>query len=85
MILMMLADVDMGAGMDLEQTIAKRLVELCEEHNYTLDQLSYASGISLQTIRKIADGQQYEVSLFELFSICNAFGINLKDFFDKAY
>ena len=85
MILMMLADVDMGAGMDLEQTIAKRLVELCEEQDYTLDRLSYASGISLQTIRKIADGQQYEVSLFELLRICKVFGINLKDFFDKAY
>ena len=50
-------DRQMEAKMTLNDAVAKRLLELCEERDYSLNQFATISGISHSTLKSIVDGQ----------------------------
>ena len=71
--------------MTLNDAVAKRLLELCEERDYSLNQFATISGISHSTLQSIIDGQSQAPKITTIKKICDGFDMKLKDYFDTDY
>lgn len=61
--------------------ICKRILTLRKEHNLTLAQLAYQSGISKGGLSEIERNMK-EPRAFTILKICSGLGITMKEFFD---
>lgn len=61
--------------------ICKRILTLRKEHNLTLEQLAYQSGISKGGLSEIERNMK-EPRAFNILKICSGLGITMKEFFD---
>lgn len=61
--------------------IYKRILTLRKEHNLTLEQLAYQSGISKGGLSEIERNMK-EPRAFTILKICSGLGITMKEFFD---
>lgn len=61
--------------------ICKRILTLRKEHNLTLGQLAYQSGISKGGLSEIERNMK-EPRAFTILKICSGLGITMKEFFD---
>ena len=69
--------------MQLSEAIQKRIIELCEERNITLNKLSTNSGLSFSTIFSIIYGKSKNTKLATILHICEGLNIELYEFFDS--
>ena len=63
--------------------IAKKIQQERKRHNLTLEELSFKSGISYNSIWKIENGIDFKMSTF--IKLCDFYNINITDLFDKTY
>lgn len=61
--------------------ICKRILTLRKEHNLTLEQLAYQSGISKGGLSE-NERNMKEPRAFTILKICSGLGITMKEFFD---
>ena len=59
----------------LQRILTGRLNQLCKEQNLTLKDLSRKSGVSLSTIRRVAQGKHCNVGIDVIIKFGKAFGI----------
>jgi len=59
--------------MTLAEAVAKRLMELCEERSYSLNQFATISGISHSTLQSLIDGQSQDPKITTIKKICDGF------------
>ena len=71
--------------MTLGKAVAERILELCREHNYSLNQFATISGISHSTLQSIMDGQSQDPKLSTIKKICDGFEMTLQQFFETDY
>ncbi len=72
--------------MKLSEAIKQRILNLCEEKNYTLHRLSLRSGIAYSTLNSFTLGKCKSPTLVTILLLCEGFDIELKDFFnDKLF
>lgn len=62
--------------------LGKRIAQLREQHGYTINSLSYLTGISQSYLRDLELGNKNNPSVEIIYVICDRLGISLKDFFD---
>lgn len=62
--------------------LARRITELREQNGYTINSLSYLTGISQSYLRDLESGVKNNPSVEIIYIICERLGISLKDFFD---
>lgn len=67
--------------MQLSDAVQKRIINLCEEQNITLNKLSTKSGLSNSTLFSIFYGKSKSPKLATILHICEGFDIELTDFF----
>ena len=63
-------------------SVAKRILELCQERNITPNGLSYLAGVSQSTIKSILNGESKNPGVVTLKKLCDGFEITLAEFFD---
>lgn len=68
--------------MNIYDFVVKRIYELCEERNITLNALSYLAGISQSTVKSIPNGESKNPGIVTLKKICDGLDITIVDFFD---
>lgn len=68
--------------MKLEEAIAKRIFDLCNERNITPNKLANLAGLPSATIRCIFYGRSKNPGTRTLLDICQALNITLFDFFN---
>lgn len=68
--------------MNIYDFVVKRIYELCEERNITLNVLSYLAGISQSTVKSIPNGESKNPGIVTLKKICDGLDITIVDFFD---
>ena len=68
--------------MDLFEAIRLRIISLIEENNISEYKLAELAGISRSTLSKFLSRKRKYIRLDILEYICEAFSIELKDFFD---
>lgn len=62
--------------------LGKRITELREQYGYTINSLSYLTGVSQSYLRDLELGNKNNPSVEIIYIICERLGISLRDFFD---
>ena len=65
-----------------QRTSTGRLNQLCKEQDLTLKDLSKKSGVSLSTIRRVAQGKHCNIGIDKVIKFSKAFGITPSQFTD---
>ncbi len=68
---------------ELQKILTGRLNQLCQERQWTLKQLADKSGISLSTLRKVAQGKHCYINSETMLKLSRAFKITPSQLFDE--
>lgn len=71
--------------MTLTNAIQKRIKELCEEREITLNKLSMICGITQSTLENVYLRPNTKTTVSTIKKICDGLGITLSEFFDAEY
>ena len=62
--------------------VANRIIELCAEHNLSINGLARSAGLPPTTVKNILNGASRNPGIVTIKIICDGLGITLIDFFD---
>lgn len=69
--------------MNISQATIKRILELCEERNLTVNALSNISGVTQSTVNDIVNGTTYNAGIATIKKLCDGLEISVREFFDS--
>lgn len=69
--------------MSLEEAIRKRIEELSQKKNITINKVSTLAGLNHTTLLAFMKKETHDPRASTLLHICEAFNMDLKDFFDS--
>ena len=69
--------------MRIGEAVKHRIIDLCEQHNITINKLATISGITQSTINNITGGRNNSTTISTVKKICDGLDISIKDFFDS--
>lgn len=69
--------------MDIGKAVCKRILELCAEHNITLNKLATISGITQSTLNNIVSGRNNSTTISTIKKICDGLDITIQEFFNS--
>ena len=69
--------------MNVSKAVAKRIRELCDEKNISINKLAIMSGLTQSTLQSIICGKSHNPTILTLVRICDSLDIELKEFFDS--
>ena len=69
--------------MNAKEAVAKRIVELCHQHNMTVNALANNAGIPPSTIYSMLNAKSKNPGVVSLHKICYGFDITLREFFNS--
>lgn len=64
------------------EAVKNRILELCEQKNYTIYKLAMESGVAPSTIKNILYGKSRNPGIVTLKMLCDGFNITINEFFD---
>ena len=67
--------------MKTREAVAERIIQLCNERNWTPNHLSIESAVPQATIKSILNGESKNPGTVTIKKICDGLGITLTDFF----
>ncbi|MBZ4687316.1 MAG: hypothetical protein JG764_949 [Clostridiales bacterium] len=68
--------------MNISEATAKRIKDLCNDRNITINKLATLSGVTQSTIDSILKGKSRNPSLVTIQKISHGLGITIVEFFD---
>ena len=71
--------------MKLKDAIAKRVKELCNEHNLTIHGLSLRTGVANSTLVDIVKARNESIQIKFIYGICAGLNISFIEFFSRPY
>lgn len=69
--------------LNIGEAVKCRILELCKEHNITVNKLSTISGITQSTLNNIVSGRNNTTTVSTVKKICDGLGITILDFFNS--
>ena len=69
--------------MDIGIATQKRILELCEMNNITINKLSLMCGITQSTLNNIISGRNKSTTISTIKKICDGLNITILEFFDS--
>lgn len=69
--------------MDIGEATRKRILELCNQHNITLNRMATLSGITQSTLNNIISGRNNSTTISTIKKICDGLEIHIRDFFNS--
>ena len=69
--------------MNAKEAVAKRIFELCNEHDMTVNALANIAGVSPSTIYSMLNNKSQNPGVVSLHKICYGFDITLREFFNS--
>lgn len=69
--------------MNISQATIKRILELCDERNITVNALSNMSGVTQSTVNDIVNGTTYNAGIATIKKLCDGLEITVREFFDS--
>lgn len=70
--------------MTLISAVSKRIIQLCDERNITVNKLSTICGITQSTLEGIVNQKFVNPKALTIVRICRGLDIKLKDFYDST-
>ena len=69
--------------MTIAEAVVKRLFELCNERNLTVNKISNISGITQSTVSDIVNGSTTNAGIATIKKLCDGFEISIREFFNS--
>ena len=63
------------------EAVRKRIIELCDERNISVNKLCSLSGVTQSTVNNIVSGRNKSVTVATIKKLCDGLGITIRDFF----
>ena len=67
--------------MTVGNVIRERIIQLCQEHNISINKLSSISGVTQSTVNNIVSGRNNSTTVSTIKKLCDGLGITLREFF----
>ena len=71
--------------MNISQAVVKRILELCDERNITVNKLATISAVTQSTVNDIVNHKAKNVGIVTIKKLCDGLEISISDFFDTSY
>ena len=71
--------------MNISQAVAKRILELCDERNITVNKLATLSAVTQSTVSDIVNNKVKNVGIVTIKKLCDGLEIPISVFFDTPY
>lgn len=69
-------------GMQILEAVKKRILELCEEREITVNHLCDLSGMPASTVKSILNGKSRDPQISTIVKLCDGLDITIADFFN---
>ena len=67
--------------MTVGEAIRRRIVQLCEERDISINKLSGISGVTQSTVNNIVSGRNNSTTVSTIKKLCDGLGITIEEFF----
>ena len=67
--------------MKIAEAIAKRILNLCDKNNISINKLAIMSGLTQSTIQSVISGKSKNPKMLTIVRICDSLNMKLDDFF----
>ena len=71
--------------MNISQAVARRILELCDEKNITVNKLCTMSGVTQSTVNDIVNGKAKNIGVVTIKKLCDGLEITITEFFYTQY
>ena len=69
--------------MNIGEAVRDRILELCREHDISINKLSSISGITQSTVNNIVSGRNNSTTISTIKKLCDGLGSTIQDFFQS--
>ena len=69
--------------MNIGEAVKERILELCREHNVSVNKLSNMSGVTQSTVNNIVSGRNNSATVSTIKKLCDGLGITIEEFFNS--
>ena len=69
--------------MNIGTAVKERIIELCREHNMTINKLATISGVTQSTLNNIVSGRNNSTTVSTVKKLCDGLNISIVQFFDS--
>ncbi len=69
--------------MCIGEAVRKRIIELCQQQELTVNKLSNISGVTQSTVNNIVSGRNRSATISTIKKLCDGFGITIQQFFES--
>ena len=69
--------------MRISEAVVKRLYQLCDERNLTVNKISNISGVTQSTVSDIVNGTTSNAGIATIKKLCDGVEISVREFFDS--
>ncbi len=69
--------------MNTKEAVAKRILELCEQHHMAVNALGTVSGVSPSTIYSMLNEKSQNPGVVSIKKLCDGLDISIREFFDS--
>lgn len=67
--------------MNIGEAIKERLLQLCKEHNLSINKLCTMSGVTQSTVQNLISGRNNSITVSTLKKLCDRLEISMEAFF----
>jgi len=67
--------------MNVGDAVRARIIELCREHDISVNKLSTMSGVTQSTVNNIVSGRNNSATVSTIKKLCDGLGITIEEFF----
>lgn len=68
--------------MTIGEAVKERILELCREHNISINKLCTISGVTQSTVNNIVSGRNNSATVATIQKLCDGLEISITEFFD---
>lgn len=67
--------------MNIGEAVRDRIIELCSEHDISINKLCSLSGVTQSTVNNIVSGRNKSATISTIKKLCDGLGITIQQFF----
>ena len=67
--------------MTVGEAVRQRIIQLCQEHDISINRLSSISGVTQSTVNNIVSGRNNSTTVSTIKKLCDGLGITIDEFF----
>lgn len=69
--------------MNTKEAVARRILELCAEHNIAINALANTSGVAPSTVYSMLNEKSKNPGVVSIKKLCDGLGISVREFFNS--